>query len=102
MSSHSFNHHPKTAASLVKRSSYLLTLALVLSTGAGYAQGKSDVEASYLDRDTAYIFQDDPLNGESQGPNSERIRVRPRGHRSTLLRPRVHFVQEIFKSAENF
>jgi hypothetical protein len=48
-----------------------------------------------------YIFQDDPLRAEGIGAHTAQIRVHKAGRRDLLLRPRVHFVQEMLKSVEN-
>ena len=88
-----------TRPSLRSANIALILTLLALSANAR-AEGEGAALVQYLDRDTAYVFQDDPLAGQSQGPASERIRVRPRGQRAMLIRPRVHFVKEIFKSAE--
>lgn len=48
-----------------------------------------------------YTFEDDPLNAGGFGPNDATIKVRPRAARTTLIRPRTSFVQEMLKSVEN-
>jgi hypothetical protein len=48
-----------------------------------------------------YEFSDDPLNAGGFGPNDATIRVRPTAARTTLIRPRISFVQEMLKSVEN-
>ena len=49
----------------------------------------------------SYVFRDDPLGGGSGGPTSARIKVRQHGARTTLLRPRLHFIPELLKSVED-
>jgi hypothetical protein len=48
-----------------------------------------------------YEFTDDPLNAGGFGPNDATIRVRPGPVRTTLIRPRTSFVNEMLKSVEN-
>jgi hypothetical protein len=48
-----------------------------------------------------YEFSDDPLNAGGFGPNDATIRVRPGPVRTTLIRPRTSFVNEMLKSVEN-
>jgi hypothetical protein len=63
---------------------------------AGAAAGGGDKAEGY-----GYEFSDDPLNAGGFGPNDATIKVRPRAARTTLIRPRVSFVQEMLKSVEN-
>lgn len=53
------------------------------------------------DKDVAYTFKDDLLNSDVGGPGGGRIIVRPKAARSQLIRPRVQFITELLKSAEN-
>lgn len=48
-----------------------------------------------------YSFDDDPLNAGGFGPNDATIRVRSKAARTTLIRPRTHFIPEMLKSVEN-
>ena len=48
-----------------------------------------------------YEFEDDPLSAGGFGPNDATIRVRPGPVRTTLIRPRTSFVNEMLKSVEN-
>lgn len=48
-----------------------------------------------------YEFSDDPLAAGGFGPNDATIRVRPKAARTTLIRPRTHFIPEMLKSVEN-
>lgn len=48
-----------------------------------------------------YVFTDDILAAEGIGANTAQIRVIKVGRRDQLLRPRVHFIQEMLKSVEN-
>jgi ABC-type uncharacterized transport system involved in gliding motility auxiliary subunit len=49
----------------------------------------------------AYDFSDDPLSGNSAAANAAVIRVRRAAARRTLIRPRLNFIPELFKSVEN-
>ena len=48
-----------------------------------------------------YEFDDDPLAAGGFGPNDATIRVRPGPVRTTLIRPRISFVDNMLKSVEN-
>jgi hypothetical protein len=78
-----------------------VSVALLFAASAAHAEDNGGVKTQFLERDTAYIFKDDPLEGGTLSDASTRIRVRPQGSRAALVRPRVHFVREIFKSAES-
>lgn len=52
--------------------------------------------------DTRYCFVSDPLAAGTEGPNSVLIPVRRIAAFSSLLRPRLHFVPELLRSAEQF
>jgi hypothetical protein len=58
--------------------------------------GKKKKDDSY-----GYVFTDDPLRAEGIGATTAQIRVHKVGRRDLLLRPRVHFVQEMLKSVES-
>ncbi len=53
-----------------------------------------------VEQNTIYEFGDDSLLGGMIDPSSARITVRPRAARSTLIRPRTHFVPELLRSVE--
>lgn len=69
---------------------------LVVLPAYGAKPGRVDKEEGY-----GYTFDDDPLSAGGFGPMDATIRVRPRAARSTLIRPRVSFMPELFKSVEN-
>lgn len=72
--------------------------ALVLSASAvAFAEPKPKT----VDQNTIYEFGDDSLLGGMIDANAARITVRPRAARSTLVRPRTHFVPEMLRSVEN-
>ncbi len=52
------------------------------------------------DQNTIYEFGDDALLGGLLDANAARITVRPRAARSTLVRPRTHFVPQLLRSVE--
>lgn len=60
-----------------------------------------DVKSSEETGGYGYEFSDDPLNAGGFGPNDATIRVRPGPVRTTLIRPRTSFVNEMLKSVEN-
>jgi hypothetical protein len=81
----------------------ILSVAIGLAafgvTGAAFAQDK---EKAGGDKDGyGYEFDDDPLAAGGFGPSDATIRVRPRAARTTLIRPRIQFVDEMLKSVEN-
>lgn len=73
-------------------------LAILASTATVFAQSAKSADA---DGGYGYEFSDDPLNAGGFGPNDATIRVRPTAARTTLIRPRISFVQEMLKSVEN-
>ena len=82
----------------------IVSLALGVSafavTGAAFAQDKAAAGGEKGDG-YGYEFDDDPLSAGGFGPNDATIRVRPRAARTTLIRPRIQFVDEMLKSVEN-
>jgi len=77
--------------------SVAIGLAAFAVTGAALAQDAAgDKKDGY-----GYEFDDDPLAAGGFGPNDATIRVRPRAARTTLIRPRIQFVDEMLKSVEN-
>ena len=52
-------------------------------------------------KDYAYTFPDDGLLGIDGMGTTPIIKVRPKGPRDLLHRPRLQFVQEMLKSVEN-
>lgn len=65
-------------------------------------QGDSSVETEALKDGYSYEFEDDPLDADPNSARGARIRVRPGAARTLLIRPRTHFIREIFKSMEDF
>jgi hypothetical protein len=79
----------------------ILSVAIGLAafgvTGAAFAQDKAAGDKEGY----GYEFDDDPLAAGGFGPSDATIRVRPRAARTTLIRPRIQFVDEMLKSVEN-
>ena len=83
--------------------SVALGLAAFMTSGAAFAQaagGDAPKDGGKGDG-YGYEFDDDPLSAGGFGPNDATIRVRPRAARTTLIRPRIQFVDEMLKSVEN-
>ena len=77
-------------------------LAAFMASGAAFAQAKAGGEGGGDKGDGyGYEFDDDPLAAGGFGPSDATIRVRPRAARTTLIRPRIQFVDEMLKSVEN-
>jgi hypothetical protein len=77
-------------------------MAAFMATGAALAQDKAGAAGGGDKADGyGYEFDDDPLSAGGFGPNDATIRVRPRAARTTLIRPRIQFVDEMLKSVEN-
>jgi hypothetical protein len=87
----------------VRIASVALGLTAFLVSGAAFAQAAKDAPAAGGDKGDGYgyEFDDDPLSAGGFGPNDATIRVRPRAARTTLIRPRIQFVDEMLKSVEN-
>jgi hypothetical protein len=82
--------------------SVAIGLAAFAASGAALAQDKAAAAAGGDKGDGyGYEFDDDPLAAGGFGPNDATIRVRPRAARTTLIRPRIQFVDEMLKSVEN-
>jgi hypothetical protein len=75
-------------------------ISILASSSVAFAQAKS-TEGGGGDGGYGYEFSDDPLAAGGFGPNDATIRVRPTAARTTLIRPRISFVQEMLKSVEN-
>jgi hypothetical protein len=75
---------------------------LLSSTSAAAEEAPSSVRTQDLRDGYSYDFEDDPLDADPHGARGDRIRVRPGAARTLLIRPRTHFIAEIFKSVEDF
>jgi hypothetical protein len=86
-----------------------LGLTAWLLASSAFAQGAAPAAAGGGDAAAAggnaegygYEFDDDPLSAGGFGPNDATIKVRPKAARTTLIRPRTHFIPEMLKSVEN-
>ncbi|MGE0322781.1 MAG: hypothetical protein AB7K71_20955 [Polyangiaceae bacterium] len=84
-----------TRKGLVAAASLLTVVGFSLTASAEVKTIQGD------DQDVAYTFKDDLLNSDVGGPGGGTIIIRPKAARSTLIRPRVQFITELLKSAEN-
>jgi hypothetical protein len=66
----------------------------------GIARAQIEREATTKDGNY-YQFKDDLLHTMTDGPIGAQIRVRPKPYNTTLLRPRAHFIPEMYKSVEH-
>lgn len=73
----------------------LATLGATLFTSAAYAEPRKEKAENY-----GYTFDDDALLGGDLGAQTAVIKVRQKGMRDKLIRPRVQFVNELLKSVE--
>ena len=86
----------------VRIASVAIGLTAFLVSGAAFAQTKETPAAGGDKGDGyGYEFDDDPLSAGGFGPNDATIKVRPKAARTTLIRPRTHFIPEMLKSVEN-
>jgi hypothetical protein len=84
-------------AALAAGASVLLLASVSFAQEAG-----GDAAAAGGDKEGyGYEFDDDPLAAGGFGPNDATIKVRPKAARTTLIRPRTHFIPEMLKSVEN-
>ncbi len=80
----------------------LSTTAIVVSLLAVPARAQdTPIKTQATERGYAYTFDDDPLDATPEGARGARIMVRPIGKRTLLIRPRTHFIVELFKTAED-
>ena len=77
------------------------TVFAVFLCAAPAKAGDGPIKTQETERGYAYTFKDDPLDAAPLGENSARIAVRRGAKRTILIRPRTHFIVEIFKSAED-
>ncbi len=95
----------------IKLISCALGLGAWLMASAAFAQGGDGVketpggaagaEGGGSGEGYGYEFDDDPLSAGGFGPSDATIKVRPKAARTTLIRPRTHFIPEMLKSVEN-
>ena len=80
---------------------FALTFMPTSSQAKSTAPSKKGAATSETAEGYAYDFSDDPLSGNSAAANAAVIRVRRAAARRTLIRPRLNFIPELFKSVEN-
>jgi hypothetical protein len=88
----------------IKLISCALGLGAWLATSAAFAQDVKETPAGSEAGGAegyGYEFDDDPLSAGGFGPSDATIKVRPKAARTTLIRPRTHFIPEMLKSVEN-
>ena len=93
----------------IKLISGALAMTAWLVTATAFAQGEGVKETpaaagggeSGGGEGYGYEFDDDPLSAGGFGPSDATIKVRPKAARTTLIRPRTHFIPEMLKSVEN-
>jgi len=85
----------------VRMVSLAVGVAAFMASGAAFAQAKEAAAGGEKGEGYGYEFDDDPLAAGGFGPSDATIRVRPRAARTTLIRPRIQFVDEMLKSVEN-
>jgi hypothetical protein len=87
----------------IKLISGALGLTAWLVASSAFAQDVKETPAAGGDsaEGYGYEFDDDPLSAGGFGPNDATIKVRPKAARTTLIRPRTHFIPEMLKSVEN-
>lgn len=82
-------------------------VSVVLLASTAFAQapapggGEPKAEGGGSGDGYGYEFSDDPLSAGGFGPSDATIKVRPKAARTTLIRPRTHFIPEMLKSVEN-
>ena len=86
----------KTIGLLAGLSVFMLAAGALAQEDAAPAAGGDKGGEGY-----GYEFDDDPLSAGGFGPNDATIKVRPKAARTTLIRPRTHFIPEMLKSVEN-
>ena len=93
-----------TGSNRIKLISGAVGLAAWLVASSAFAQAAKETPAGAEAGGAegyGYEFDDDPLSAGGFGPNDATIKVRPKAARTTLIRPRTHFIPEMLKSVEN-
>ncbi|HEY8430967.1 MAG TPA: hypothetical protein VIL20_21460 [Sandaracinaceae bacterium] len=75
--------------------------ALTFALGLAAPAGAQDRPSRELAPDVNYVFDDHEVGGGRYLPDGTVIHPRLRGPRTSLVRPRVHFVPEMLTSVEN-
>lgn len=79
----------------------ILVFGVIAAPSGAHAQQKDGAKTEETSDGYRYVFEDDPLDADASAAEGVRLRVRPLGKRTLLIRPRVHFIPELFKSAED-
>jgi hypothetical protein len=82
----------------------VIASSLVLLAAPAMAEEKAPAKAAAKtdtsEKGYGYAFEDDPLQSGVAGTTGFVLKVRPKGAREVLLRPRTSFVPEMLKSVE--
>lgn len=81
-------------------SSLVLVAAPALADDTSSGKAAATTTGAAGEKGYGYKFDDDPLQSGVSGTTGFVIKVRPKGARETLLRPRTSFVAEMLKSVE--
>lgn len=91
----------KLSIASVIAASFLLLAAPALADETAPAKAAAAAPAdAKSDKGYGYQFEDDPLQSGVAGTTGFVLKVRPKGAREVLLRPRTSFVPEMLKSVE--
>ena len=92
----------KLSIASVIAASFLLLAAPALAdeTAPAKAAAAAAPTDAKSDKGYGYQFEDDPLQSGVAGTTGFVLKVRPKGAREVLLRPRTSFVPEMLKSVE--
>jgi hypothetical protein len=82
-------------------SSFLLLASPALADETAPAKASAAAKENKTEKGYGYAFEDDPLNSGVSGTTGFVLKVRPKGARTALLRPRASFVPELLKSVES-
>lgn len=78
----------------------IVTLPALALTLALAAPASAQDHARPTEAETTYDFEDDHVDGDYRQPIGERLNVRNRSGRQSLVRPRPHFIPELLVSVE--
>lgn len=79
----------------------VVTIGFSLPAVADETAGDDTYQTQDVQEGYAVTFKDELLDGNGMDSNTAIIRVRPQAARVILIRPRLHFVNELLKSAES-
>jgi hypothetical protein len=87
-------------SSCVRYSVSVVTMLVLVSTVTPSAHAQ-DGRAARSERNQIEVFDDDPLDAVGLVDRGARVRSRRNVGRTTLIRPRTHFIAELTQSVEN-